>query len=147
MVEPYTKEDQLDRSPGGNRYCSITRELKRSCKCRSCMGSRNRRKGQVKQRQARKQLEKAFGKPAGPSVMATAHEEFWRLPVRPEIKAGPIGNPVATFYRNTKAQSDLQKAIGDSRPFVAVAMIDGSKDGLVVIKGSDLIQLFEEARR
>jgi len=142
-----SKEAQLARSPGGNRLCPTTREPKRSCSCFSCRGTRNRRKGQVKQRQARKQLEKAFGKPAGPSVTSTAHEETWRLPVRPEVKSGGQAKTVDTFYRNTKAQSDLQKAIGDTRPFMAIAMVDGSTDGLGVMRLSDFIQLFEEARR
>lgn len=80
-------------------------------------------------------------------MMATANEETWRLPVRAEVKAGGPAKTVDTFYRNTKAQADMQKAIGDMRPFLAVAMVDGSTDGLAVIRMSDLIRLFEEARR
>jgi hypothetical protein len=148
MVEPYTKEGQLARSPGReNRKCATTGEIVRNCKCFSCQGARNRRKGKTKQRQARKGLEQAFGAPAGPSVMATADEENWRLPIRSEVKAGGMAKTVDTFYRNTKAQSDVSKAIGDTRPFVAIAMADGSTDGLAVIRISALIQLFEEARR
>jgi hypothetical protein len=79
--------------------------------------------------------------------MATANEETWRLPVRAEIKSGGPAKTVDTFYRNTKSQSDQSKAIGDVRCFVAVAMVDGSTDGLVVMRMSDLVQLFEEARR
>lgn len=147
FAEDLSKEAQLARSPGGNRFCPTTREPKRSCKCFSCQGARNRRKGQVKQRQARKNLERTFAKPAGPSTMATANEETWRLPVRTEVKSGGTAKTVDTFYRNTKAQSDVHKAVGDTRSFVAVAMPDGISDGLAVIRLSDLLQLFEEARR
>lgn len=94
-----------------------------------------------------KQLEKAFVSRAGPSVAATANEENWRLPVRLEVKAGGPAKTVDTFYRNTKSQSDLSKAIGDIRSFVAIAMVDGSTDGLAVLRLSDLERLLEEARR
>lgn len=143
-----SKEAQLARSPGKeNRPCPNTGEPRRSCDCFSCRGTRNRRKGQVKQRQARRNLEKAFGKPAGPTVTSTTHEETWRLPVRAEVKAGGQAKTVDTFYRNTKSQADLSKAIGDLRPFMAVAQPDGTLDGLAVIRLSDLTQLFMEARR
>lgn len=145
--EYLSKAAQLSRSPGGNRYCPTTKQLKRTCKCHTCLGTRNQRKGGVKQRQARKRLEKAFGGQAGSSVMVTANEENWRLPVRSEVKSGPIGNPVDTFYRNQKAQSDRSKAIGDTRPFMAVAMPDGTTDGLAVIRLSELEQVVVEVAR
>lgn len=146
--EPTSKEDQLRRSPGReNRICPTTGLPRRDCTCIADRNRRNRQKGKTKQRQARRGLEKAFAAQAGPSVMATANEETWRLPVRVEVKAGGMAKTVDTFYRNTKAQADKDKAIGDVRSFVAVAMVDGSTDGLVVIRMSDLVQLFEEARR
>lgn len=148
FAEDLSKEAQLARSPGKDRRpCSNTGIALRDCTCYSCRGRRNRSKGKKKQRQARKGLEKTFQTMAGPTSVATSDEENWRLPVRAEIKAGGMAKTVDTFYRNTKGQSDQQKAIGDLRPFIAVAMVDGSTDGLVVIRMSDLIQLFSEARR
>ncbi len=144
---PYPKSEQLARSPGKeNRACPITGVVVRECICHSCKGRRNRTKGKTKQRQARRGLEKVFATPAGPSMMATANEENWRLPVRVEVKAGGMAKTVDTFYRNTKAQSDRDKAIGDTRPFLAVAQVDGSTDGLCVVRMSDLVQLFDQAR-
>jgi hypothetical protein len=149
MTSPdLSKEGQLARSPGKeNRPCPQTGIAVRECDCYSCRGRRNRSKGKTKQRQARKGLEKTFGVMAGPSQISTSHEEHWRLPVRSEVKAGGMAKTVDTFYRNTRAQADKDKAIGDVRPFLAVAMVDGSTDGLAVIRLSDLIQLFSEARR
>lgn len=146
-LNPLSKEAQMQRSPGGNRMCSTTGEPLRSCSCYSCRGRRNRSKGKTKQRQARRGLEKTFQTIAGPSAVSTSDEENWRLPVRAEIKSGGMAKTVDTFYRNTKTQADADKAIGDMRPFLAVAMVDGSTDGLAVIRLSDLVQLFEEARR
>lgn len=143
-----SKEGQLARSPGKeNRPCPNTGIALRNCTCYSCRGRRNRSKGKTKQRQARRGLEKTFQTIAGPTSVSTSDEENWRLPVRAEIKAGGMAKTVDTFYRNTRAQSDVQKAIGDVRPFLAVAMVDGSTDGLCVIRMSDLVQLFEEGRR
>lgn len=148
FADDLSKEAQLARSPGKeNRPCPQTGIAIRECTCYSCKGRRNRQKGKTKQRQARRGLEKTFQTIAGPTSVSTSDEENWRLPVRAEIKAGGMAKTVDTFYRNTKAQSDVQKAIGDARPFIAVAMVDGSTDGLVVVRMSDLIQLFTEARR
>lgn len=146
-LNPLSKEAQLARSPGGNRMCTTTGEPLRTCPCYSCRGRRNRQKGKTKQRQARRGLEKTFATIAGPSMVSTSNEETWRLPVRAEVKAGGMAKTVDTFYRNTRTQADADKAIGDMRPFLAVAMVDGSTDGLAVIRLSDLVQLFEEARR
>lgn len=148
FAEDLSKAGQLARSPGKeNRACPNTGIAVRECTCYSCRGRRNRTKGKVKQRQARRKLESAFGASAGPTIASTSNEETWRLPVRAEVKAGRYAATVDTFYRNTKAQSDLSKAIGDTRAFMAIAMVDGSTDGLAVIRLSDLNQLFREARR
>jgi hypothetical protein len=64
-----------------------------------------------------------------------------------EVKSGGPAKTVGTFYRNTRAQADVAKAIGDVRPFMAVASVDGSRDGLAVIRMSDLQRLFDEARK
>lgn len=143
-----SKEAVSRRQPGReNRKCEMTGLIRRDCTCYSCRGRRNRNNGKAKQRQVRKGFEKAFQVPAGPTVSSTADEENWRLPVRVEAKSGGTAKTVGTFYRNTKAQADAKKSIGDSRPFVAAARIDGQSDPLVVLKMSDLIQLFNEARR
>lgn len=143
-----SKEAVSRRQPGReNRACPVTNVIVRDCTCSGCRGRRNRSKGKRTQREVRRQAERAFGVPAGPTMAATANEETWRLPVRVEVKSGGVAKPVGTFYRNTKAQADLSKAIGDIRPFMAVASVDGSKDGLAVIRMSDLEQLFREARR
>lgn len=146
--EQLSKEAQAARSPGKqNRPCPTTGEPRRSCSCYSCRGRRNQRKGKRTQREVRKGFEKVFQVPAGPSVSSTADEENWRLPLRIEVKSGAQAKPVYTFYRNTKAQSDAKKAIGDPRDFAAAARADGDTDPLVVIRLSHLIQAFEEARR
>lgn len=143
-----SKEGQLARSPGReNRPCPNTGEPLRSCDCFSCKGRRARSKGKTKQRVARRGLEKTFQAVAGPTATSTSDEENWRLPVRVEVKAGGMAKTVDTFYRKTKAQSDVGAAIGDGRPFMAVAMPDGTTDGLAVMRLSQLRQLVEEARR
>lgn len=148
FADDLSKAGQLARSPGKeNRACPNTGVAVRECTCYSCRGRRSKAKGKTKQRQARRQLETVFQTVAGPTVGITANEETWRLPVRSEVKAGGQAKTVDTFYRNTKNQSDVAKAIGDVRPFMAVAMVDGSTDGLAVIRLSDLNQLFREARR
>lgn len=152
MPEPWlddlSKEGQLARSPGReNRICADTGTIVRDCMCAKHLGLRNRRKGQRTQRQARKGLEKAFGVPAGRTQASTANEETWRLPVRSEVKSGGAAKPVGTFYRNTRIQAEKDHAIGDTRPFVAVAQVDGYTDGLAVIRLSDLQQLFDEQRK
>ena len=148
-VTPITKADQLARSPGReNRRCETTDLVRRECKCNSCQGRRNRNKGKVGQLQVRKGMEKVFGVQAGPTVASTADEENWGgLPVRVEAKAGIKANAVGTFYRLTKAQSDAKKSIGNIKPFVAAAKVDGMGEPLYIIKQSDWIQLAEEARR
>lgn len=143
-----SKEAVAARQPGReNKACPNTGLIRRECTCYSCRGRRNRTKGKTSQRAVRKGFEKAFQTPAGPTVSSTSDEENWRLPVRVEAKSGVQAKTVGTFYRNTKAQADAKKSIGDSRPFVAAARVDGQSDPLVVLKMSDLIQLFEEARR
>jgi hypothetical protein len=48
-----------------------------------------------------------------------------------------------------KAQSDAAKALGDIRPFVMVAMPDGTTDGIVLMslsEFSELITLIQESQ-
>jgi len=140
-----SKEAQVSRSPGGNRRCPTTGELKRNCKCRPCIGRRSKYKGQRKQRDARKGIEKVFGS-AGKYSSQTGHEELWRTRVRVEVKSGAMAKTVDTFYRNTKGQSDQAKAIGDTRPYVAVAMPDGVSFGYAVVRLDHLDAFMSAAR-
>lgn len=133
-MDDLSKEAQLARSPGGNRRCPTTNDLKRTCKCSSCQGARNRRKGQRKQRAARQALNLRSETWRG----REANEETWHTSnVRVEVKAGKQVQPVATRYVNARAQSDASKARGDFRPFVFVACPDGSQP-LVVVRADDL---------
>lgn len=104
----------------------------RGCPCRSCLGKRNRTKGLSKQRAARKKLEIA-----GPSLGAD-HEENWLGPVRAEVKSGAQVRPAATAYYRMEAQSEEARPIGDLRPFVGIAMPEGTTDGIVLIRLSRL---------
>ena len=144
-VPDLSKEGQLARSPGKeNHPCPTTGLPRRSCTCYPCVGRRSRRKGKSAQREVRKGLERVFGVAAGPTVASTADEENWRLPVRVEAKSGRYAAAVGTFYRMTKAQSDAKKSIGDTRPFVGAARVDGETDPLYVIRQSQLEALFQE---
>ena len=144
--EDLSKEAQLARSPGGNRRCPTTGDLKAKCVCRPCIGRRARGKGKRKQNEAKKAVERAFNQVAAPTSATSGQEEYWRLALRLEVKAGGMAKTVDTFYRNTKAQSDQSKAIGDSRPFGAIAMPDGSSDGFLVIALSSLPVLAQVLR-
>jgi hypothetical protein len=53
--------------------------------------------------------------------------------VRSEVKAGAQIGPIATRFYAAKAQSDAAKALGDIRPFVMVAMPDGTTRGIVLM--------------
>ena len=55
------------------------------------------------------------------------------------MKAGKsLAGPVWTKFLLAEAQSENERPTGDNRPFVAVFMPDGSKDGLVVFRLSQL---------
>lgn len=145
MTDDLSKAAQLARSPGGNRLCPTTGELKRTCGCYSCIGRRNRQKGKRKQREARKTLEDHFGT-AGPTVTATAHEEAWRMRVRAEVKSGQQVKAMVTRYLEAETQSEISKAIGDLRPFVFVAAPDGMGDKLICFRLSKLGEVLEAMR-
>ena len=115
-------------------------------------GINNRRKGAKKQREARKTLEKALGVESSARYAGlTANEESWRLAFRVEVKAGKQVGPIETRYKQCEDQSELNhhspKAVGDTRPFVMVAMPDGwGSDGLVIFRLSNLERVFEIGR-
>lgn len=96
-------------------------------------GKRNRAKGDSKARRARKTLGIA-----GPN---TRHEEHWGGAFRVEVKAGKQIEPIWTRYLLAEGQSEQARAIGDIRPFLMIAMPDGSSDGLIVGRMSQLGEL------
>jgi hypothetical protein len=71
----------------------------------------------------------------------TRHEEAWSGLVRTEIKAGAQVGPIATRFNSAKAQSDAAKALGDIRPFVMVAMPDGTTEGICLMTLTEFSEL------
>lgn len=96
-------------------------------------GKRNRAKGDSKARRARKTL--------GIAGANTRHEEHWGGAFRVEVKAGKQIEPIWTRYLLAEGQSEQARAIGDIRPFLMIAMPDGSSDGLIVGRMSQLGEL------
>jgi len=76
----------------------------------------------------------------------TRHEESWSGLVRTEIKAGIQVGPIATRFYAAKAQSDAAKALGDIRPFVMVAMPDGTTKGIVLMDLDEFSELLAVVR-
>lgn len=106
----------------------------RGCVCPRCMGKRNRSKGDSKARQARKKL--------GIPGVNSRHEEVWGGSCRVEMKAGKQVQPIATRFDLARAQSEMQRPIGDHRPFMMVAMPEGTSDGIVLMRLSDFVDTF-----
>ena len=105
----------------------------KGCGDPSARGRRNRAKGDSKARRARKKL--------GLGGHLTRHEENWGGYFRTEVKAGAQVGPIATRFQTAKAQSDAAKALGDIRPFIMVAMPDGTTDGIVLMSLSEFSEL------
>lgn len=110
----------------------------RGCSDPAARGRRNRTKGDSKARRARKKL--------GLGGHLTRHEESWSGLVRTEIKAGIQVGPIATRFYAAKAQSDAAKALGDIRPFVMVAMPDGTTKGIVLMDLDEFSELLAVVR-
>ena len=107
----------------------------RGCKCKRCMGKRNRAKGDAKARKARQAL--------GIGGANTRHEELWGGAFRIEVKAGAQINPIATRFLSAESQSEQHRPIGDHRLFLMVAMPDGMSDGIVLGRLSQLGELLK----
>lgn len=105
----------------------------RGCSDPAARGRRNRTKGDSKARRARKKL--------GLGGHLTRHEEHWAGAFRAEVKAGAQIGPIATRFQAAKAQSDAAKALGDIRPFVMVAMPDGTSKGIVLMDLDEFSEL------
>lgn len=99
-------------------------------------GRRNRSKGDAKARRARKKL--------GLTGYMTRHEENWGGAFRVEVKSGAQIGPIETRFRDAANQSNAAKALGDVRPFLMVAMPDGSSRGIVLIDLDEFVQLVAE---
>jgi len=99
-------------------------------------GKRNRTKGDSKARRARKKLGLFATGNAG-----SRHEEHWSGAYRVESKAGAQVSPIATRFFSAKAQSDASKAIGDIRPFVMIAMPDGTSEGICLMTLTEFAEL------
>lgn len=114
----------------------------RGCADPAARGRRNRTKGDSKARRARKKL--------GLGGHLTRHEENWSGRFLCEIKAGAQVGPIATRFQAAKAQSLAAKAVGDIRPFVMVAMPDGTSKGIVLMdleEFSQIVLLLEQTTR
>lgn len=114
----------------------------RGCGDPSARGRRNRTKGDSKARRARKKL--------GLGGHLTRHEENWGGAFRTEIKAGAQVGPIATRFYMAKAQSDKARALGDIRPFIMVAMPDGTARGIVLMdleEFSEIATLLQQIER
>jgi hypothetical protein len=71
----------------------------------------------------------------------TRHEENWGGRFRTEIKAGAQVGPIHTRFQAAKAQSDAAKSLGDIRPFVMVAMPDGTSEGIVLMTLTEFAEI------
>jgi hypothetical protein len=137
-----SKCSQKDKCPLFGTLGRVDRQGRRrvrGCGDPSARGKRNRTKGDSKARRARRKL--------GLGGHLTRHEENWGGAFRTEVKAGAQIGPIATRYFLAKSQSDAAKAIGDLRPFVMVAMPDGTSKGIVLMdldEFSDLVAIVIE---
>ena len=93
-------------------------------------GLTNKNKGRRKQNLARKKLKI----PDTKFRSQMGNEESWQGEVRVEVKAGKQVQTLWTKYQKAKEQSDANTSIGDTRPFMFVAMPDGTSNGLVVVE-------------
>jgi hypothetical protein len=78
----------------------------------------------------------------------TRHEENWGGLFRTEVKAGAQVGPIFTRFQLAERQSYAAKALGDIRPFIMVAMPDGTTKGIVLMDldaFSELISLIQES--
>lgn len=126
--DPFPKEKQLGRP----WTCPLEVEgCVRSAPCPSCLGRRNRRSGLKKQREARKRL----GVPDAKFHGQNGNEENWRGVFRVEVKSGQQVKALATRFLEAEKQSDGNKAVGDPRAFLFVAMPAGmSNEGIVALR-------------
>lgn len=99
----------------------------RGCACAKCRAGRNSRQGKARHRKVARQIGASSG-----GGFASSTEEHWRDWARWEVKSGAQVDPVITRFEKARAQSELDRALGDSRPFVFAAVPSSSRRPSVV---------------
>jgi len=137
-LEKQTREWKCKHKDGPQEGCT------KQTPCRTCLNRRSRARGMAKQREARKQLEALTGAQAARFAGQLGNEESWHgLPLRVEVKSGAQCGPVWTRFAAAEAQSKQNHAVGDTKPFVYVAMGQRTSDGLVVFRLSEAARVVE----
>lgn len=98
----------------------------RGCQCNHCRGKRNRTKGDSKARAARRAL--------NITGVNSRHEELFGGALRVEVKAGGQISAAYNAFLRCERQSEAARPIGDNRPFGAIFMPEGTRDGVLVVR-------------
>lgn len=107
-----------------------------SCRCPSCQGARNRRKGM----EAQRKVAKTLGLEARYRG-ALANEENWQAALCLEVKS--LTKPPAIFTK-AYAQAEAARATGDTRP-VAVVIAPAGQPELIMMQLTDFLALQSSA--
>ena len=95
----------------------------------------NRNNGRTKQELARKLLKV----PDNVGGRIPADEEDWNSNVLFEVKSGKQVDPIATRFYNAESQSqEFQDVWKEKKPFSMIAMPNGTGDGLLICRLSEL---------
>lgn len=95
----------------------------------------NRNNGRSKQELARKLLKV----PDNVGGKIPADEEDWNSKVLFEVKSGKQVDPIATRFYNAESQSqEFQDVWKEKKPFSMIAMPNGTGDGLLICRLSEL---------
>ena len=95
----------------------------------------NRNNGRSKQELARKLLKV----PDNVGGRIPADEEDWNSKVLFEVKSGKQVDPIATRFYNAESQSqEFQDVWKEKKPFSMIAMPNGTGDGLLICRLSEL---------
>ncbi len=95
----------------------------------------NRNNGRSKQELARKLLKV----PDNVGGKIPADEEDWNSNVLFEVKSGKQVDPIATRFYNAESQSqEFQDVWKEKKPFSMIAMPNGTGDGLLICRLSEL---------
>jgi len=95
----------------------------------------NRNNGRSKQELARKLLKV----PDNKGGRIPADEEDWNSHVLFEVKSGKQVDPIATRFYNAESQSqEFQDLWNEKKPFSMIAMPNGTGDGFLICRLSEL---------
>ena len=95
----------------------------------------NRNNGRSKQELARKLLKV----PDNVGGKIPADEEDWNSNILFEVKSGKQVDPIATRFYNAESQSqEFQDVWKEKKPFSMIAMPNGTGDGLLICRLSEL---------